>query len=129
MQIMPTTARKLAEELGEKAADLTLTRAHDSVRLGAAYLRKLLDTFQGNVPLALAAYNAGPHAVSRWLAGGEGLPLDLFVARIPYHETRGYVTRVLSNVARYAYLEGGEAAVQALSLDLPRGVKLPDNSY
>jgi hypothetical protein len=39
------------------------------------------------------------------------------------------VTRVLSNVARYAYLEGGEAAVQALSLDLPRGVKLPDNSY
>lgn len=67
--------------------------------------------------------------MSRWLAGGEALPLDLFVARIPYEETRGYVARVLSNAARYAYLEGGEAAVQAPSLELPRGVKLPDNSY
>jgi soluble lytic murein transglycosylase len=93
-------------------------------------LRKLLDTFQGNVPLALASYNAGPFAVSRWLAGGgEALPLDLFVARIPYEETRGYVARVLSNAARYAYLEGGEAAVPVPSLELPRGVQLPENSY
>ena len=129
LQLMPTTAQKMAEELGEKDRALALTHAHDSVWLGAAYLRKLLDTFQGNVPLALAAYNAGPYAVSRWLAGGEGLPLDLFVARIPYEETRGYVSRVLSNAARYAYLEGGEAAVQTPSLELPRGVKLPENSY
>jgi soluble lytic murein transglycosylase len=129
LQLMPTTARKMAEELGEKDAPLALTTAHDSVRLGAAYLRKMLDTFQGNLPLALAADNAGPHAVSRWLAAGESLPLDLFVARIPYEETRGYVARVLSNAARYAYLEGGEAAVQAPSLELPRGVKLPENSY
>jgi soluble lytic murein transglycosylase len=63
------------------------------------------------------------------LAGGEALPLDLFVARIPYEETRGYVARVLSNAARYAYLEAGEGAVQAPSLELPRGVKLPENSY
>jgi soluble lytic murein transglycosylase len=55
--------------------------------------------------------------------------LDLFLARIPYEETRGYVARVLSNVARYAYLEGGEGAVQAPPLELPKGVKLPDNSY
>jgi soluble lytic murein transglycosylase len=129
LQLMPTTADKLLDELGESKEQLVLTRAHDSVRLGAAYLRKLLDTFQGNVPLALAAYNAGPHAVSRWLVGGEVLPLDLFVARIPYEETRGYVSRVLSNAARYAYLEGGEAAVQIPSLELPRGVKLPENSY
>jgi soluble lytic murein transglycosylase len=81
------------------------------------------------VPLALAAYNAGPQAVARWLSSGEGLPLDLFVARIPYEETRTYVARVLSNAARYGYLEGGEGAVQAPSLELPKGVKLPENSY
>ena len=129
LQLMPATADKIADELGEKLEPQGLTRAHANVRLGSAYLRKLIDTFQGSVPLALAAYNAGPQAVSRWLVGGETLPLDLFVARIPYEETRGYVGRVLSNMARYAYLEGGEGAVQAPALELPKGVKLPDGAY
>jgi soluble lytic murein transglycosylase len=129
LQLMPSTAQKIGAELGEKVEEASLSRAHQSVRLGSAYLRKLLDTFQGSLPLALAAYNAGPQAVGRWLAAGESLPLDLFVARIPYDETRGYVARVLSNAARYAYLEGGEGAVQAPELELPRGVKLPENSY
>ena len=129
LQLMPNTAERASAELGDKLEIQSLTHAHTSIRLGSAYLRKLIDTFQGNVPLALAAYNAGPQAVSRWLVGGETLPLDLFVARIPYEETRGYVARVLSNVARYAYLEGGEGAVQAPALELPKGVKLPDGSY
>jgi soluble lytic murein transglycosylase len=129
LQLMPVTAQKMAAELGEKVDETTLTRAHVSIRLGSAYMRKLLDTFQGSLPLALAAYNAGPQAVARWLAAGEALPLDLFVARIPYEETRGYVARVLSNAARYAYMEGGEGAVQAPALELPRGVQLPENSY
>jgi soluble lytic murein transglycosylase len=129
LQLMPSTAERVATELGEKLEPQSLTRAFTNVHLGSSYLRKLIDSFQGNVPLAVAAYNAGPQAVSRWLASGEGLPLDLFVARIPYEETRTYVTRVLSNAARYAYLEGGEGAVQAPALDLPRGVKLPENSY
>jgi soluble lytic murein transglycosylase len=129
LQLMPNTAERISQELGEKLETATLAQAHASVRLGAAYLRKLIDSFQGSVPLALAAYNAGPQAVARWLSGGEGLPLDLFVARIPYDETRGYVARVLANQARYAYLEGGEGAVQAPTLDLPKGIQLPENSY
>lgn len=129
LQLMPGTAARVAEQLGEKLDPQSLTQAHASIRLGSAYLRKLIDDFQGSIPLALAAYNAGPQAVSRWLVGGERLALDLFVARIPYEETRGYVARVLSNVARYAYLEGGESAVQAPPLELPKGVKLPDGSY
>ena len=129
LQLMPGTAEKMAAELGETWPSSALTRAHVSVRLGSAYLRKLLDTFQGNLPLALAAYNAGPQAVGRWLASGEALPLDLFVARIPYEETRGYVARVLSNAARYAYLEGGEGAVQAPVLELPKGLQLPEGMY
>ena len=129
LQLMPATAERVASELGEKLETQALTQAHESVRLGSRYLRKLLDTFDGSVPLALAAYNAGPQAVGRWLASAETLPLDLFVARIPYEETRGYVARVLSNAARYAYLEGGEGAVQAPALDLPKGIKLPSDSY
>lgn len=129
LQLMPATAEHIASELGEKLDPRSLTRAFTNVRLGSAYLRKLIDSFQGSVPLALAAYNAGPQAVARWLSFGEALPLDLFVARIPYEETRTYVARVLSNAARYAYLEGGEGAVQAPSLELPKGVKLPENSY
>jgi soluble lytic murein transglycosylase len=128
LQLMPATADRVADELGEKLEPQALMRAHANVHLGSAYLRRLIDGFQGSVPLALAAYNAGPQAVGRWLVGGEALPLDLFVARIPYEETRGYVARVLSNMARYAYLEGGEGAVQAPALDLPRGIKLPDDS-
>jgi soluble lytic murein transglycosylase len=129
LQLMPQTAGRIASELGERFDAQWLTRAYTNVHLGSAYLRKLVDTFQGNLPLAVAAYNAGPLAVSRWLAFGEGLALDLFVARIPYEETRTYVTRVLSNAARYAYLEGGEGAVLAPALELPKGVKLPENSY
>lgn len=129
LQLMPGTAERISAELGDKLESRTLTRAYTNVRLGSAYLRKLLDTFHGNVPLAVAAYNAGPHAVSRWLTAGENLPLDLFVARIPYEETRGYVTRVLANAARYSYLEGGEGAVQAPGLELPKGIQLPDGSY
>jgi peptidoglycan lytic transglycosylase len=129
LQLMPGTAERIADELGDKLDAQSLTRAYANVHLGSAYLRKLIDSFQGSVPLAVAAYNAGPQAVSRWLVGGENLPLDLFVARIPYEETRVYVGRVLSNAARYAYLEGGEGAVQAPSLELPKGVKLPENSY
>jgi len=129
LQLMPTTAEKAAAELGERLDPAVLTRADTSVRLGAFYLRKLIDTFQGSVPLALAAYNAGPQAAHRWLAGSEGLALDLFVARIPYDETRGYVERVMANWARYAYLEGGEGAVRAPSLELPKATVLPENSY
>jgi soluble lytic murein transglycosylase len=67
--------------------------------------------------------------VSRWLVSGEQPPLDLFVARIPYDETRGYVMRVLSNWARYSYLDAGESAVQVPSLELPKDLKLGDGFY
>ena len=82
-------------------------------------MHKLLDAFGGNVALAAAAYNAGPAAVRRWLDGGKTLPLDVFVARIPYGETLEYVERVVGNFARYRYLEDGPNAVPRLALALP----------
>lgn len=82
MQLMPETARRFGAR-DPFAID-------DNVRAGTAYLRWLLDLFQGDVQLALAAYNAGEQAVMR--AGW----------RIPnFAETRAYVPKVLSYVAHY----------------------------
>ncbi|MEZ4221423.1 MAG: transglycosylase SLT domain-containing protein [Polyangiaceae bacterium] len=129
MQLIPPTAKSVAKELDMPYDPLGLYSPAVNIKMGSYYLSKVLDTFGGNVALAAAAYNAGPAAVSRWLSTGENLPLDLWVARIPYSETRGYVTRVLGNIARYAYLTGGEAKVPALDLALPKGLRAPPDAY
>lgn len=129
LQLLPKTARSIADEHGLPFEDAHLTSPPVNIDLGARYLAKMQKTFRGSIPLAAAAYNAGPHAVARWLDRSEGLDLDLFVARIPYRETRNYVQRVVSNLARYAYLDGGENAVPALDLKLPKPVKLETDSY
>lgn len=129
MQIIDPTARNIASELDE-TYDPSLMRAPAvNVRFGAYYLRRLLDMFGEQPYLAAAAYNAGPHAATRWLHAGEELPLDVFVARIPYTETRGYVYRVMGNWARYTYLAGGADAVPRLSLEIPRGLRAPADAY
>jgi soluble lytic murein transglycosylase len=56
------------------------------------------------MPVAIAAYNAGPRAVSQWLSSAEELPVDVWVAHIPFEETRDYVAFVLSNWLAYRYL-------------------------
>ncbi len=158
MQIIPPTASRIAEEI-DATYDPDLMRAPAvNIRFGTYYLRRLLDIFANRPELAAAAYNAGPQAVGRWLRAGESLPLDLFVARIPYSETRNYVYRVMGNFARYSYLnENGplsDALARSVSLSgavpsgavpdgappisvefpvidlkLPQGLKVPDDAY
>jgi soluble lytic murein transglycosylase len=129
MQLMESTAESLAKEIGTEFAPERLTSPPYNLELATRYLRKLLDMFGGNVALAAASYNAGPQAVSRWLESGETLPLDLFVARIPYDETREYVERVVGNMARYAYLSGGDSAVPKLALEIDKGLRAPPDAY
>ncbi len=81
MQLMPSTAKSL------KVADRFNPR--DNVEGGVKYLRFLLDTFHGDISLALAAYNAGLSKVAKY----GGIP--------PYNETRTYVNRVLSYMQSY----------------------------
>lgn len=129
LQLIPPTARNVAKELELQFEPPLLASPAYNIRLGSFYLSKVLGTFGGNVALAAAAYNAGPSAVSRWLETGEKLPLDVFVARIPYDETRLYVSRVIGNHARYAYLAGGDQAVPRLPLEIPAGLRADREAY
>jgi soluble lytic murein transglycosylase len=129
MQLIPTTAARIARELGRELAPGDVLRPDVNLELGSAYLGKLLRAFGGSVPLAVAAYNAGPIAVREWLRGTSEREVDSWVARIPYDETREYVARVLGNLARYQYLGGGGEAVQALDLALPTEIAVPDDAY
>jgi soluble lytic murein transglycosylase len=129
MQLIPSTAQRVAEELDASYEDDLLADPAHNLRFGAYYLGKVYHLFGDSVPLAAAAYNAGPVAVSRWLSRGEALPLDVFVAWIPYAETRTYVARVMGNLARYQYLKGGASAVLAPSLTLPHGLTAGPEQY
>jgi soluble lytic murein transglycosylase len=137
LQIIPPTAKAIAREIdaapAEGAAALPeageLSNPELSVRYGGYYLSKLLAMFQGSVPLAAASYNAGPKIVSHWLATGADLDADVFVARIPYEETRNYVARVTGNLLRYEWLAGGNDKVVTLPVKLPENARAPADAY
>jgi soluble lytic murein transglycosylase len=117
MQLLPETARETARG-GASGAEAKLTSPASNITLGALYLRELLDKFGGKVPLAVAAYNAGPEAIQRWSTRAKTESLDVFVEAIPFVETRGYLVRVLGNLARYGYLDRGEEGVPSIALEL-----------
>ena len=107
MQIMPATGRQLARAAGLRGSgDPALLDPDENIRLGAAYLRQLLDRLHGHPALVSAAYNAGPHRARRWLARGRGLEPDLWVEFVPYKETRQYVKRILEYRIVYRRLLG-----------------------
>jgi soluble lytic murein transglycosylase len=118
MQLLPETARATAAGAGIPHDDSKLTSPPQNITLGALYLRELLDKLGENPALAVAAYNAGPEAIQRWLTHMKLETLDVFVEAIPFLETRGYVVRVLGNLARYGYMDRGEAGVPTLALPL-----------
>ncbi len=104
LQIMPATGFDLAPRAGVRgfSAD-DLFRPDINVRLGARYLRELLDTFGGQPVLALAAYNAGEPNATRWRADGH-FDVDEYVAGITFTETHGYVQKVMRTWAIYRAL-------------------------
>jgi soluble lytic murein transglycosylase len=86
-----------------------------NIQLGSHYLGQLLDEYQGNLIYSVAAYNAGPQAVQRWVAKNGHRPPDEFVELIGYRETRGYVKRVVGSYRIYRTLFG--KACPGVSLD------------
>jgi soluble lytic murein transglycosylase len=97
MQLMPATAKETAGKLGVPYRnEQQLFDPAMNIRLGSAYLKRLLDVYDGNRVLAAAAYNAGPGRVKRWREQSNNKPMDVWVESIPYKETRNYVQNVLS---------------------------------
>ncbi len=109
MQFMPYTSQKVAVlvDMDYKAADLF--EPSIAVRFGAAYLKKLSNELDDQLPLIAAAYNGGPHRVKMWLRNlkqddGSNLEYDAFIEHIPFNETRTYVKRVLTYILSYQKL-------------------------
>jgi soluble lytic murein transglycosylase len=109
MQLVPSTASAIARRwhLPAPGRDGLLDPAI-AVPLGAAYLRELLDRYGEQLALSLAAYNAGPAAIGRWLPPGL-MDADVWIENIPYNETRGYVQHILEHIVAFASVRGAEA--------------------
>jgi soluble lytic murein transglycosylase len=124
MQLMPATAKTVARRIGERYVRDWLTDDPDyNVKLGRAYLRSLVKRFRGSYILALAAYNAGPHRVDRWLREygdprGDEISLIDWIEHIPFSETRNYVQRVLEGLIVY---RSGNATQLSWKMSPPDG--------
>jgi peptidoglycan lytic transglycosylase len=108
-------------QLGRSTAEITASRwqlprpsradlydPETSIRLGAARLTTLIDKYRGQLPVALAAYNAGELAAERWLPE-RSIDSDVWIENIPYNETRAYVRRVLWHSLVFGWIEDGRA--------------------
>ncbi|MFO7734752.1 MAG: transglycosylase SLT domain-containing protein [bacterium] len=109
LQIIPSTARLLARR--EKYGRMTpqkLKKPLTNIRFGISYLNILLNSFDGSLPLAAGAYNAGPGRIRRWLKTKRDFETDEFIEDIPIFQTRDYIKKVMRNYAVYHYIYHGE---------------------
>jgi soluble lytic murein transglycosylase len=114
MQLLPSVGRTMAREEGmTHFQTFQLLDPETNIRLGARYLRQMLDRFGGVEEYALAAYNAGDSRVAEWQAAGPYSGMDEFVESIPFTETREYVEAILRNketynaIDNFAHAQGG----------------------
>jgi soluble lytic murein transglycosylase len=115
MQLMPGTARetsgKIALAYRPEALNSDISY---NIQLGSTYFQRMLSYYNGSYPLAVAAYNAGPGNVNKWLTRN-GDPrtgsIDIldWIEQIPIFETRNYVQRVLENAVMYDHLNPDKA--------------------
>ena len=102
MQVMPATAQWTAKKIGMTGfTPDQITDREVNVAIGTGYLKLVLDDFEGSMPMATAAYNAGPSRPRNWRKGPV-LEAAIWAENIPFQETRDYVKKVLSNTTNYA---------------------------
>ena len=102
MQIMPATARWIAQRLGIKRFHPNeMQNPAKNIQFGAYYLKHVQTSLDGSPVLATAAYNAGPSRAQRWR---DTRPMEaaVYIESIPFAETRDYVKKVMSNAIYYA---------------------------
>lgn len=108
MQVMPATASWTAKKIGLtdfKASDINDKQTN--IQIGTAYLKLALDEFAGSMPLAAAAYNAGPGRPRNW-RNGPVLETAIWAENVPFNETRDYVQKVLANATVYGAILTGQ---------------------
>ena len=128
MQVMPATAKWTANKIG--LTGFTPSQINDretNITIGTAYLKLALDDFAGSMPMAAAAYNAGPGRPRNW-RNGPVLEGAIWAENVPFSETRDYVKKVLANTTSYsAILTGQPQSVKArLGSVGPRDVSVPE---
>jgi soluble lytic murein transglycosylase len=125
MQMIPPTAREIADDLKMGKINLPddLFDPGRNITMGTHYVAKMLNQFKGHVPLALAAYNAGPTRVDRWLKSRQSLigletgrtsapELEIWIDEFPFAETSFYVKAILRNILLYQIVESGLVEAQ-----------------
>ncbi|MBU4499399.1 MAG: lytic transglycosylase domain-containing protein, partial [Gammaproteobacteria bacterium] len=102
MQIMPATARWIAQRLGIKRFDTSeMQDPARNIQFGSYYLKHVQTSLDGSPVLATAAYNAGPGRAQRWRSS-QPMEAAVYIESIPFAETRDYVKKVMSNAMYYA---------------------------
>jgi len=130
MQLMVGTARDQAGKMnvGFDSSRL-LSDPNYNVMLGSSYFQHMLDVWGGNVPLAVASYNAGSGNVSKWVRqlGDPRGNVDVvaWIEAIPFDQTRGYVQHVIENTVVYDSMRGGQSQQSALHVSRYLGKDRP----
>jgi soluble lytic murein transglycosylase len=108
MQVMPATATWTAKKIGlSPFTPSMLVDRETNIAIGTGYLKLVLDDFAGSMPMAAAAYNAGPSRPRAW-RNGPVMEAAAWAENIPFNETRDYVKKVLANTTVYAAMITGQ---------------------
>jgi len=109
MQLLPSTARNTARQVGISGFNFDMLNIpRINIELGIYYFKKVLDEFNGDIHLALASYNAGPHRAADWMVRFPNSQKDEFVEEIPFRETRNYIRRILRSYGAYKAIYGND---------------------
>ncbi|MDM0043223.1 transglycosylase SLT domain-containing protein [Variovorax dokdonensis] len=130
MQVMPATARWTARKIG--LAGFTPDQIYDrdtNIVIGTNYLKLALDDFDDSMPLAAAAYNAGPGRPRSW-RNGPVMEGAIWAENVPFSETRDYVKKVLANATMYAAVISGkpQSIKERLGTVGPRAASEPETN-
>ena len=105
MQLLPPVGKKMAKETRmRRFSQEQLTDPTINIQLGTRYFKQIVDSFDGKVQYALAAYNAGTDRVKAWQDQGPYRDINEFVESIPFTETREYVQAIMRNATVYRLL-------------------------
>jgi soluble lytic murein transglycosylase len=121
IQLMPKTAKETAKKLKLRFDKKRLFEPDYNLTLGTNYLARMVESYDGSYVMAIAAYNAGPGNVRKWVRqfgtpGNDFTNAIDWIEKIPFAETRNYVQRVLENLQVYRQLEKEERLLLAEDL-------------